>query len=117
MDEPAVVVKLGIEILPPVAGSETIEFLETPRVGVIGMLGTVVPLSESGGGVPGRLEGLSNRRLIEVEALSARIDASHTATSVVTSGEELGPRGRADGANVEAVKEGPVARERVNVRR
>ena len=84
---------------------------------MIGILRAVVPLAEGAGGVAGRLEGLGDGLLVEVQPLAAGRDAAHAAARMVAAGEELGARGRADRADEEPVEQRAVARQRIDVRR
>src|SRR5205085_2768529 len=67
--EPVIVLQWRIEILAPVTGRETVVFLETARVRMVGPLAAIVPFAKGTRRVTGRLEGLGNGALVEVEPL------------------------------------------------
>ena len=114
-NEPAVVLQHGVEVVPPVAGAESVVFVEPAGVRVIRVSHAVVPLAERAGGVPGGLEGVAEGFLVEVQTLAAGGGAVDAATRMVATSEKLGTRRRADRADVEAIERGPVAGEGVDV--
>ena len=57
LDEGLVVLQGWIEIVIPMAGAKTEEFLEALTIGIVGKVGPVVPFAKAGGGIPGFGEG------------------------------------------------------------
>ena len=73
-DQLAVVIELGVEILSPVSGSETVVFVEAAGVRMIGKLRPVMLLAKSAGGVASRLESLGNGHFIQVQPRTPPLD-------------------------------------------
>src|SRR5262249_48663510 len=97
----AVVLQRRAEGVAPVPGGKAVELVAGAGVGVVGVLGAVVPLPEEGRGVTGGLERVADRFLVEVEALTARRHVPDAAARMVAAGEELGPRRRTNRTDVE----------------
>ena len=109
-DELAVVLQRRVEVFAPVAGGEAVVLVEAAGVGVIGLLAAVVPFAERAGGVAGGLERIGDGLLVEVQPFAAGRDAAHAAARMIAPGEKLGPRRRADRADVEPVEQRAVVR-------
>ena len=116
-DEPAVVLQDRAEVVAPVAGAEAVILLEAAGVRVIRILHAVVPLPERGGRIPGCPERVADGLLVQIEPLAPGRRAVNPATRMVAPGEELGPRRRADRADIEPVEQRPVPGQRIDVRR
>src|SRR5690242_19672553 len=81
----AVMVKLRVEILPPVAGGEPIKFVKAACIGMVRKLGTVVPLAKRSRRVTRGFERLRDRHLVEVETFKAGGDSAHAAAGMVAA--------------------------------
>ena len=62
----AIVLEFGVEILPPVSGTEPKKLVKSPCVRVIGMLRSIVPLAISARGVSSGFEHIGYGGLVEV---------------------------------------------------
>ena len=87
LDELPVVLQRRVEVTPPVAGAKAVVFVEPAGVGVIRVLGAVMPFAEGARGVAGRFERVANGLLVQVESLAAGGDAVDAAARV---GEQTG---------------------------
>src|SRR5438270_6864340 len=101
----AVVIKFRTEIQAPMAGCEAIIFVETAGVRMIWKLRPIVPLAKGSGRIAGGSERFSDSLLIEVEPLSSSRHTSHPAARMIAAGEKLSASWRADGADIEPVKD------------
>lgn len=104
----AVVFEDWIEILTPVAGAESVEFLEAAGVRMIGILHAVVPLAKSSRGIAGRLEYVTNGRFIQVQTLPPGGSAVDASSRVIAGGQEFRPRGRADRTGIKSFEQGTI---------
>src|SRR5436190_6935518 len=83
---------------------------------MVRILRAVVPFAECAGSVARSLEDFGNGLFIEIEPLTASGDAVDTAARMITPGEKLGARWRANRANVEVLEDRASASERINTR-
>jgi len=100
----AVVFERRIEVCAPMPRAESVELLETAAVGMVRVLGAIVPLAEGAGAIAGRLESISNGFFVEAQALGARGYAVNPEAVVVASREEFGPSGRTERTHIEPVE-------------
>ena len=89
LDDSTILLKRRTEVVAPMAGAESVEFVESPAVGVVGVLHAVMPLSESGRGVASVLERFCDGRFVEVESLTARRGAVDAAAEMVAASQEF----------------------------
>ena len=111
----AVVVQFVIEIVAPVPFRESVKLLESACVGMVWMLGAVVPLAERTGGIAGGLKCLGDRVLVGIEAFLPRGDPAHPAAGVVAPGQEFRAGRRANRVDVIVLEHRAVMRQGVNV--
>ena len=116
-DQLPVVLQDRVEVLPPVAGGEAVEFVEAAGHGMVGILGAVVPFAEGRRDVAGGVEGVGDRLFVKVQPLGPRAHAMDSAARMVAAGEEFGPGGRAERADEEAIEARTVACQAVQVGR
>ena len=112
-----IVIQGRAEVMTPMAGGETVVFVEAAIVGVVGRLCAVVPFAEGAGCVAVGFEDVGNGGLVGIETALAAADAAHAGAGIVAAGEEFRAGRRADLANVEVVKSGAVARQRIDAGR
>ena len=116
-DDLAVVFEHGRVVLPPMAGAESVVFINAPGVGVVGRLHAVMPFPECSGIVTGGLEGLEDGGFVEVHALFTSTGRADAGAGIVAAGHELRSGGGADGADVESFQLHALGGEPINVGR
>src|SRR4029453_19321910 len=87
---------------------------EAARVRMIRELRAVMPLAESAGSIAGCLERLGNGLFVQVKRFRPGGDAADAAARMISSGQELGTRRRADSADIEAVEDRAITRDGVD---
>ena len=105
----AVVLEHGIEVVAPMARGESVVFIEAAGVGMIGALGSVMPLAKRARAVTGFLECLRDGDFIHIEAFLTGGNASHAGAGIISAGEKFGPCGRANTADKKAVEQRTVS--------
>ena len=92
-DDLSVVIEGRAEVVTPVPGTESVVLVEAASIGMIRILHAIVPLPEGPGGIPRRLEGVGNRRFVQVHPFAPGRRAVHAAPRMVATRQELGTGG------------------------
>ena len=109
----AVVFKRRVEVVVPVPGTEAEELVEAPAVGVVRVVGSIVPFAEDAGDVAGLLEGLGQSHLILSHGLVGSGDAVNAGPQVVAAGQQARACRGTDRTGEEPIETGALARQPV----
>ena len=90
----AIVIQRRAEVVPPVAGAESVELVKAASVRVIRVLHAVVPLSKCSGRVTSFAKQISNRCFVWIQSFLASANAADARSRMVSTGQKLRARRR-----------------------
>jgi len=98
------VIEPGVEVVVPMSRAETEKFIKAAAIGMMRIMGAVVPLSKASRGVSRSLENIRDGDFVGAHILPSPRDAVGPGAKVITPGEKTRSCRSTNGTDVETIE-------------